>query len=189
VVAKTLGITNVQMFRQVQHFLELGLLEVTKLETRAGKAIKHYRSVAPGFFIPHTLLPSETLEVEYLTEDDFWRRCLARGIAAITQDAMSSVGSYIFRNDQDEIRKVTGPSGGLHRLPEQGSPQPHMPPIWSDWSVVILEPEDARAFYRDMVELFRRYKACHHLKKGRAYLMRTAMAPLCEADAAAMATK
>jgi hypothetical protein len=183
IAAKMAGITNVQMFRHVQQFLLLGLLEITRLEARAGKAIKHYRSVAPGFFVPFELLPSETLEAELLAQDDFWQQRLARGMGAIARDAMNSAGSYIFRNDQGDIRKVTGRSDGLNVLPENVSPNPHLTPVWSDWSVVMLEPEDAREFYQDMAELFKRYKARHARMKGRPYLMRTAMAPLCEDDA------
>jgi hypothetical protein len=183
VAAKMAGMTNVQMFRHVKQFLLLGLLEITRLEARAGKAIKHYRTVAPGFFIPHTLLPSETLEIEFLTQDDFWRQRLARGLGAVARDAMSSAGSYIFRNDQGDIRKVTGRSDGLNVLPENVSPNSNLTPVWSDWSVVMLEPEDAQEFYQDMAELFKRYKARHARMKGRPYLIRTAMAPLCEDDA------
>ena len=167
VAAKAAGITNVQMFRQVQHLLELGLLKITRLETRAGKAIKHYRSVAPGFFVPFELLPSETLEAELLAQDDFWQQRLARGLGAIARDAMNSAGSYIFRNDQGDIRKVTGRSDGLNTLPENVTPNTSLTPTWSDWSVVMLEAEDARDLYQDMAELFKRYQALHRRKKGR----------------------
>ena len=186
IAAKTTGMTNVQMFRHVKQFLLLGLLEITRLETRAGKPIKHYRSVAPGFFVPFALLPSETLEAELLAQDDFWRQRLARGFGAIARDAMTSAGSYFFRNDQGDIRKVTGRSSGLNILPENFQPVAGEPLAWSDWSVVMLEPEDARALYQDMAELFKRYRARHRRGKGRPYLMRTAMAPLCEDDAKAV---
>ena len=186
IAAKAAGMTNVQMFRHVKQFLVLGLLEITRLETRAGKPIKHYRSVAPGFFVPFALLPSETLEAELLTQDNFWRQRLARGIAAIARDAMSTGGSYFFRNDQGDIRKVTGRTGGLNVLPENVTPNTSLTPVWSDWSVVMLEPEDAQEFYQDMAELFKRYKVRHARMKGRPYLMRTAMAPLCEDDTKAI---
>jgi hypothetical protein len=181
--AKLIGISNVKMFRQVKRFLELGLLKITRLETRAGKPIKHYRTVAPGFFVPHTLLASETLEVEFLAQNSFWEHILARAIGATSRDAMRNAGSYFFRNDQGDLRKVTGHIGGLNTLPENVSPNPSQTPVWSDWSVMMLEPEDARALYEDMANLFKRYKLLHQRHLGRPYLMRTAMAPLCEDDA------
>ncbi len=181
--AKQLGMSNVKMFRQVKRFLNLGFLEVSRLETRAGKAIKHYRTVSPGFFVPYALLPSETLEVEFLVQNTFWEQQLARAIGAISSDAMRDAGAYFFRHDNGNLRKVTGRKGGLNVLPEQVSPNPSQTPIWSDWSVVMLEPEAAQALFDDMTKLFRHYQTLHQAHLGRPYLMRTAMAPLSDADA------
>lgn len=183
--AKRLGITNVKMFRQVKIFLELELLEIAKLENRAGKAIKHYRTVAPGFFVPHALLNSETIEIEFLAQNTFWEQRLARAVGALNHDAMQNAGSYFFRGENGDLRKVTGRSEGFN-LPENLSPSLNQSPVWSDWSVVMLEPETAQALYQDMAALFKRYKSLHQVNSGRAYLMRTAMAALCEEDAKMM---
>jgi hypothetical protein len=181
--ARQLGLTNVKMFRQVKRFLNLGLLKISRLETRTGKAIKHYRTVAPGFFVPYALLPSETLEVEFLAQNTFWEQQLARAVAEVSTDAMRDAGAYFFRTEQGDLRKVTGRTGGLNVLPENVSPNPSQTPIWSDWSVVMLEPEAAQALFDDMAALFRHYQTVHQRRLGRPYLMRTAMAPLSDTDA------
>ena len=181
--AKRLGMSNVNMFRQVKRFVRLGFLEISRLETRAGKAIKHYRTVAPGFFVPYRLLPSETLEVEFLAQNTFWEQQLARAVGAVSHDAMRDAGAYFFRHENGNLRKVTGRKGGLNVLPEQVSPNPSASPIWSDWSVVMLAPEAAQALYEDMAKLFRHYQTVHQAHLGRPYLMRTAMAPLSDDDA------
>ncbi len=181
--ANQLGMSNVKLFRQVKKFVRLGFLESSRLETRAGKAIKHYRTVAPGFFVPYALLSSETLEVEFLAQNTFWEQQLARAVGAVSNDAMRDAGAYFFRHDNGNLRKVTGQKGGLNVLPEQASADANQAPIWSDWSVVMLEPEAAQALFDDMTKLFRHYQTLHQARLGRPYLMRTAMAPLSDADA------
>ena len=47
---------------QIKRLLELGLLKITRVESRAGRAIKYYQAVAESFYIPYHLTPAETPE-------------------------------------------------------------------------------------------------------------------------------
>jgi predicted transcriptional regulator len=51
-VAQALGEDLSLLSRQVQRMLKMGLIEVTHIETRKGRAIKHYPASADEFFIP-----------------------------------------------------------------------------------------------------------------------------------------
>lgn len=61
--AQQAGVTDLVMFRQVKRFERLGIVQVTKVEARQGRAIKYYQTTAKEFFIPAKVLPPErTLE-------------------------------------------------------------------------------------------------------------------------------
>jgi hypothetical protein len=175
-------VTVMQMYRQVKRMSDLGLLVVAREEARKGKAIKHYRSVATKFYLPLALLPQATLEEHLLAEDDVWRRRLVRSLVALNPNGMRAQGVYVFRDDLGRTRKVSGPAQGLGQLPEATADGSLLPAVWADWSLVRLSDEDARSLCQEMAALFRRYIVGNDLNQGRAYLVRTALAPLASGD-------
>ena len=50
------------MLYRIKVFLAVGLLQVSRLEKRAGRPIKHYRSVHDAYFIPFEVTPYAELE-------------------------------------------------------------------------------------------------------------------------------
>ena len=69
------------MHYHVTKFLGLGLLEVVRLQRRRGRAVKHYRAVADGFFLPYSNLPTATTEEHVAAYDAPMREALIRAIA------------------------------------------------------------------------------------------------------------
>lgn len=50
------------MLYRIKIFLKVGLLQISRLEKRAGRPIKHYRSVHDAYFIPFEVTPYAELE-------------------------------------------------------------------------------------------------------------------------------
>lgn len=92
---------------RVGTFLQAGLLEAVRVQKRAGRAIKHYRSIRPEVFIPFALTPYATLE-ESLGEQlaPVWKSIL-RGLARSYHD-QGLIGRKIARDDQGVV--LTSPS-------------------------------------------------------------------------------
>lgn len=61
-VAETLGCRLDTLLYRVRVFLKAGLLRVTRLEPRAGRPIKYYRSAFDAYFIPFEVTPFAELE-------------------------------------------------------------------------------------------------------------------------------
>ncbi len=55
-VAREAGYSLNLVHHHVSRFLSLGLVEVTRLEARAGRPIKYYRAIADRFFVQASLL-------------------------------------------------------------------------------------------------------------------------------------
>ncbi len=53
------------MLYRIKTFLKAGLLQISKLEKRAGRPIKHYRSVHDAYFIPFEVTPYAGLGERY----------------------------------------------------------------------------------------------------------------------------
>ena len=60
--AEEVGCTLDTMLYRIKTFLKVGLLEVSRLEKRTGRPIKHYRSVHDAYFIPFDVTPYAELE-------------------------------------------------------------------------------------------------------------------------------
>ena len=55
--ARAVGVPASSLAYWVQRFLKAGLIEVTRVEPRAGKPIPHYRSVSNEFQVPFNAMP------------------------------------------------------------------------------------------------------------------------------------
>lgn len=60
--AEELGVALDTMLYRIKTFLRAGLLRVSRLEKRAGRPIKHYRSFHDAYIIPFELTPYANLE-------------------------------------------------------------------------------------------------------------------------------
>lgn len=60
--AEEVGCALDTMLYRVKIFLKAGLLKVSRLEKRAGRPVKHYRSIHDAYFIPFEMTPYAELE-------------------------------------------------------------------------------------------------------------------------------
>ncbi len=172
-------ISPIAMYRRIKRFEVLGLLRVSRLETRAGRAIKHYRTTAEGFFIPFIHTPFETPEGFALQMDDFYRIRLIEGLWR-ARGNLSEMGICVGIDAQGRVRSTPSRNRGerICAIERLDSLSAHDPATWSEWAVMWLEFEQAKAFQRELGELVQRYYRVQHPKKGQCYLIHTAMAPV-----------
>ncbi|HWG84115.1 MAG TPA: hypothetical protein VNT60_01435 [Deinococcales bacterium] len=170
------GTSVLTMYRWVTRFQELGLVRVTREEPRRGRATKYYRSSADAFYVPFAATSSETVESFVLESDDRFRRLLHKGLAKHYQGNGPELGVRIFRDDGERPRFVLV-SGGVEVQPMTvQADDPLKPAVWSDWSIVTLSQQDAKALQQAMRALWEVYQ--RPATKGRQYVVRMAMAPL-----------
>ena len=169
------------MHYHAMKFLELGLLEVARLEARRGRAVKHYRAVADGFFLPYSNLPTATTEEHIAAFDAPMREALIRAIAASAHQlgGHQAWGRRFALDERGILGMFTGPD------PEEQRDfdiigvllTDHAPAFWNSWDVLELEPNEAKAFQREVAALAHKYR---NRGGGGRYLVRFALAPCLE---------
>jgi hypothetical protein len=168
--AERLGEPLQRIFRKVQQMLKLGLIEQTRLETRTGRGIRHYRTVANQFFIPFTDKSFEEILLE--SNLNFERRFVSMVAAQWLEYAMNNQGWGTTYVQGAHGRLVT--RAPVHAQPQTPVPEP--PNVLSSFTEWKLHADDATKLLEDLTALLGRYDA----KNGsgsQAFLVRVAMSP------------
>lgn len=126
-------------------FVRAGLLEVTRTEKRAGRAVKHYRSVHGTYFVPFGLTPYATLEERLQRQAVPLFAQLIRSYAAVLM-ADGRFGQHLLR----------GPDGAVWTtdFPPEYTPE-GFPVVYSDM-LTRLSDEEAVQLGHDLRQLFER---------------------------------
>jgi hypothetical protein len=170
--AERLGLDVGALYYQVKRLEKLGLVRVSRLEPRPGRAIRHYRATADLFFVPLDALPLQTVEDLLERVHAHHQRELERDLAAVLRDAGLS-GEWGFRVHASPSGRI---SSDLAVDPERpyDPRDPGGPAALDGWVNLRLGFEDAKALQRDLVELLGRYQA---RRGAQAYTLRVALAP------------
>jgi DNA-binding transcriptional ArsR family regulator len=179
-VAEELGMPLSTLLYRLKRLRHAGLLELSRIERRAGSAVRHYRAVSDAFFVPYNLTPLETPEALLEREHAPRQRRLERNLVRTGRSQFDGRGQPAFglrvvlEGDQLVVRNALGPDTDWNFL------GPHTPAIVDLWAEdVRLEFEDAKALQAEMCDLLKRYRA----RSGpQGYIVRVAMAPLDQAD-------
>jgi hypothetical protein len=139
----------------VARLLELGLVEVTHEQPRAGRVIRHYRAVARSFFVPTHLrspAPGKQLSAELRTSLD-------RAHGHDPKD-----GTLYFTDDQmlPRMLRIQRPTSAAIAI--------------ESWHQLVLTKEDARLLATELKALLSRFEG-RTGGKARGYLAYCAMAP------------
>lgn len=182
-VAAELGVDMSSVLYRVRQFVRLGLLEETRAELRKGRAIRYYRSVADGFFVPFAATP--LVAQEALSPHTFGKfqeilnESVGRAwLAAAGERQM--LGVHFYRCENGELSQNIVPDPDV-RQPTRFFEQllePDAPAVWDTWGSLKLAREDAKALQREIASLLGRYYAKAEKTGGDAYIVRLAMAPL-----------
>jgi DNA-binding transcriptional ArsR family regulator len=177
-VAEELGLPLSTLLYRLKRLRHAGLLELSRIERRAGSAIRHYRATSHAFFVPYHLTPLETPEALLEREHAPRQRRLERSLVRAGQSQFDGRGQPVFgvrvvlEGERLVVRNALGPDTDWNFL------SPLTPAIVDLWAEdVRLEFEDAKALQAEMCDLLKRYRA---LSGPQGYIVRVAMAPLDE---------
>lgn len=156
-IAKAANQTNVKlnvMAYWAGRFLKLGLIRVTKTETRGGSAIKHYQSVTNEFIVPVHLF-------ENMTGDVLLKHIQQRDYNHFSHN-VANVGLKLTEDWQ--LRLFRSPTGfGLHLEPvfqEMPKVIPRRP--LHDFAEIAMPTAQAAQFYSELEALFERFRLTKH---------------------------
>lgn len=185
-VARELGVSTNAMLYRVRQFVRLGLLEVTRTEARAGRAVQHYRSTSQRYFVPFTATDAVSVPALYEASLDNTRRSvlahLARAWSALAEDprwfGLYTVGdehglkSHVLLPFPPDAGRTQASGALLDVLLDAAYPA-----VWDNTTTLTLRPADAKALQRDLRELHARYHALTHAD-GQPHLLRVTLVPL-----------
>jgi hypothetical protein len=171
-----LKVTIDELYFRVRRALKLGLLKVTNLESRAGRAMKRYRLVADGFYVPFQIVPNLDFEGLVLGFDLQLERILIRNVLLAGHDDsfISSFGVRVYLDDAGRLTAdaAKGPTEPYDFLATEN------PGIYTGWHPLELDYQDAKELQRDLHAVWQKYAQ----KKGaQSYLLRLGLAPLLQA--------
>lgn len=185
-VAAELGVTLNAVLYRVRQFLRLGLLEVTRTEPRAGRAVRYYRSTSKGYFVPFASTRAETVPELY--------EATLEGARLAVMRALTNAWSGLADDPRWFGLYTYGDETGLHShavLPvppddPNGKPEAFMtwllsdeaPAVWDNTVPMRLAREDAKAFQRDLAALKLKYDDRRLKDGGDPYLLRVTLTPV-----------
>jgi len=181
-VASELGVKVSSMLYRIQQLLDLGLLRVSRVEPRRGRALKYYRAVADTFFVPFELTDAETLEALGSSSANEMKRSLEASLGAgheAAGRAFEGWGVRLMRDREGRLDRSLAPEGeaaDATSFPELAL-DPRAPALWDQHCLLDLTEAEAKALQRELSQLYGRYYRCGGTDQ-QPYIVRLAMAPL-----------
>ncbi len=176
--AKELGVKLPKLHYHVNKFMEFGLLEVARIEARAGRPLKLYRSTAHTFFVPYHLTPSETLaqllgDLMVPSERRFHREA-----AHALQTLDPEWGLSITCPPDEGVSYALAPRATdfVPRLVESVL-KPDAPALFLSDGTLELDFRTAKALQKDLINLFGGYRQKQEAG-GQRYAYRLGLTPL-----------
>ncbi len=167
--SETLKANPKTVYRQVQRFLEAGVLEQTRTQSRAGRAIRHYRTVADQFLIPTRILPLEVLlRTDDLSHKNFQAIMVKRWLNGADRDAPNVM---VYRHEQH--MHIADVETALGQARQDNNELPNM----SLWLGYGLSPEQSRELRDDLLALNQKYRSLSRDQQQK-YVLRLGLLPI-----------
>ncbi|EYB69032.1 hypothetical protein DEIPH_ctg012orf0107 [Deinococcus phoenicis] len=162
--AARLGLGIPAMYKLVTRFVALGLLQETRREARAGRAIRHYRA-APAFFVPFEVMPLGQIGLQNRRVHlDRFERSLA---AAMREGWPPGWGTLTcFTPSGEAYYEIASAQGERFDPLDLSSPV-----LLSGWNLLTLTPQEARALQRQLAQVITPYLG--RTGGGETYLLGT----------------
>lgn len=171
-VAREMGAHPDTVLYRVRTLVGLGLLRVDREEPRRGRAIKHYRSSADGYFVPFHASPYADLEEDLRTNWQAPFHTLVTNMAALLRSA-GIEGHRVYRVG-DAVHVDSAPS--LDRPLDLSDPDLRHATV--QHRTLRLTADEAERLQGDLHELLQRYGEGGDDGDGRrTYLMWGALVP------------
>lgn len=185
-LARLLDVHHSSALYRLRQLLAHGLVEVARVEPRAGRSSTYYRAAAAGYFVPFAATPYESQDT--IASEAFRRlqRVLERSIAAAWTEAageLRPLGLHLYAGrhgvsfDLAPESPVAHPRAFFASLLDESSPA-----VWDSLARVALTRARAKDLQRDLASLLARYRDAPNLGTGKEYLVRLAMAPLVQPE-------
>ena len=178
-LAEALEVSLQKAHYRVRTMVQLELLEVAYEESRGGRAIKHYRLTAPGFYVPFEMIRHHPIE-DFADKASLpFRRTLVRNLFRSTLEAIGDLSSWGMsigpsKSGRSVAVSVTaGPNGDSFAAMMRANPM--MPAATSGWYNLWLDHHQARSFDREVQALIQRYR---RENGNQQYLLHYAIAPI-----------
>ncbi|MEW1956677.1 hypothetical protein [Kineococcus sp. NPDC059986] len=181
-VARDLGVDIGSVTYRIRRMLDLDLLAHTRTTPRAGRPVRHYRSVADAVFVPLVLTTAESLAEVFRSS----RADAADDLAAAAQHAWLQLGAeagwgtHLYRTRGGAVNRDFVPRGLLDS--DGFWPQvlaDRSPAVWDQYAELHLDRTRAKALQRELADLVRRYAepVPGQDESGSPHLVHLAMAP------------
>jgi hypothetical protein len=175
------GADHSSVLYRVRQMLNLKLLEVSRVQHRAGRAIKHYRSTAAEFFVPFSVTDAETIRAlmarfttEFQTHFD-----AAYGATLERTGATHDLGIRVWRNPDGHTSRDFMPAEKAHgdTTFSDWALQDDMPPVWNQHALLRLRASDAKALQAELARVWGRFSILED-PAGKLHALRLAVTPL-----------
>lgn len=173
-VARLLNLPLHAAFHRVERLLSAGLIQVTRLQPRQGRAIRHYRAVAEAFLIPYRHTTLSTLEELVNLHGESFQERLNRAVvqaASVLVHNEAEIGLRIFR-DGDSVNFDVTPRAENFDFAELLLPD--RPALLVNWGHLHLTRAQAKGLQHELNVLASKYM---NLNGPETYLFRVALAP------------
>lgn len=179
--AAELGMGVNALLVRVRRFVRLGLLVVMREVPRKGRAVKVYRAIADGFFVPYTASPFDTPEAwlvaDYVArEQKLAQGAMRAGLSWGEARGTLTFGKRVFKHPNGILEADFGFSfeAGADLL------EADAPAVVSYFVETDLNEASAKELQRELHELLGRYK---RRGEGKRYLLRLGLAPVGQGSA------
>ena len=176
--AKDINVEIHTLMPWVKRFIDLGLIEVSRTEKRAGKPIKSYSAIHRGYFIPFGCLPTGTLEDLLATHDAPWNQAIIDNLVAVGHQAINSLhtwGVQIHEESPGKTPQMTVSSGGETSILDLMVSGEGSPAVLACWLPLQLNFDEAKQFQQELHSLVVSYAK---RQGGQRYLARIALTPM-----------
>ena len=170
--AKEVGCSLHAMLYRVRILIEAGLLRITRTAARAGRPIKHYRSVHDAYFIPLELTPYAELEERLRVQ------------FAPSAELLTQAWSHLLREIGQHGRRLYRDSAGFI-FSDSGEQRQHFldyaqldfPAAFDFFLELHLPQNEAKRLQLELLELYKRYLPYREKNRDKAYIFQAALVP------------
>lgn len=180
-VARALNVEVSSVLYRVKQMRALGLLTVLKTESRAGRAIKHYRSASDEFFVPFALTSADTLRSLSAQFTAEFQRSFDHAFGATLEqrEVADDLGVRIWRNPDGHISRDLMPAAQASGDTTLSAwlLEPGMPAIWNQHAWLRLSDPDGKALQLELARVWQTFLGKED-ERGRLYALRLGLTPL-----------
>lgn len=155
--ADKLGVSLNLMSYWLKRFQKANLVEVVRLEARAGRPVKVYRTTADTFVAPFELLPSATLMEFFGSFGEAQQQRFLRSLGRVSETLAASDWGLRVRRRADGKLSVDAVPDTFQGDTETDFLAPEFPAAWQSFSTIRLTFSEAKALQRELAELWERY--------------------------------